>query len=55
MVAGAVALLGGRLLGLLAERGRVGRWLASLLFAALLWQLLNTWVGDMIFYRYHTR
>jgi hypothetical protein len=55
MVAAAVALLGGRTLGLLAARGRIGRWLAALLVAAMLWQLLNTWVGDMIFYRYHTR
>lgn len=55
MVAAAVSLLAGRTLGLLAKRGRIGRWLAALLVAALLWQLLNTWVGDMIFYRYHTR
>ncbi|HEY0068713.1 MAG TPA: hypothetical protein VGE04_01950, partial [Chloroflexia bacterium] len=55
LVAAAVALLAGRLLGLLAGRGRLGRWFAALLLAAILWQLLNTWVGDMIFYRYHTR
>jgi hypothetical protein len=55
MVAAAVALLAGRMLGLLAGRGRLGRWFVALLFAAILWQLLNTWVGDMIFYRYHTR
>jgi hypothetical protein len=55
LVAAAVALLAGRLLGLLAGRGRLGRWFVALLLAAILWQLLNTWVGDMIFYRYHTR
>jgi hypothetical protein len=55
LVAAAVALLAGRALGLLAQRGRLAGWLAALVVAALLWQLLNTWVGDMIFYRYHTR
>lgn len=55
LVAAGVALLVGRFLGLVGARGRLGRWLVALLIAAMLWQLLNTWVGDMIFYRYHTR
>ncbi|MEA2575709.1 MAG: hypothetical protein QOH93_3007 [Chloroflexia bacterium] len=54
LVAAAVALLAGRMLGLLGQRGRPARWLAVLLLAAMTWQLLHTWVGDMIFYRYHT-
>ncbi|MDQ3704289.1 MAG: hypothetical protein M3437_03525 [Chloroflexota bacterium] len=54
LVAAAVALLLGRLLGLLGQRGRLARWFVTLLLAAMTWHLLNTWVGDMIFYRYHT-
>ncbi len=54
LVAAAVALFSGRLLGLLGQRGRLARWFVTLLLAAMTWQLLNTWVGDMIFYRYHT-
>ncbi|HEX8599609.1 MAG TPA: hypothetical protein VF952_13975 [Chloroflexia bacterium] len=54
LVAAAVALLSGRMLGLLGHRGRPARWLVALLMAVMTWQLLNTWVGDLIFYRYHT-
>ncbi|HEX8231057.1 MAG TPA: hypothetical protein VF826_17350 [Chloroflexia bacterium] len=53
LVAAAVALLSGRLLGLLGQRGRLARWFVTLLLAAMTWQLLTTWVGDMIFFRYH--
>jgi hypothetical protein len=53
LVAAALALLSGRLLGLMGQRGRLARWFVTLLLAAMTWQLLNTWVGDMIFYRYH--
>jgi hypothetical protein len=53
LVAAAVALLSGRVLALLGQRGRLAGWLAALLFAVLSWQLLHTWVGDMIFNRYH--
>lgn len=55
LAAAAVALLAGRCLGLISARGRIGRWFAALLFAVMLWHLLHTWVGDMIFFRYHAR
>lgn len=55
LVAAALALLGGRFMGLVARRGRLGTWFACLLFAVMLWYLLTVWVGDFIFFRYHTR
>ena len=53
LAAAAVALLAGRFLALIFQRGRAERVLFTLSLSLLLIQLLNFWVGDLIFTRYH--
>ena len=53
LAAAPLALLAGRYLGQLAGRGRAGALLTALLISAALWHLLQIWVGDLIFTRYH--
>jgi hypothetical protein len=53
LAAAPVALLAGRYLGEVAGRSRTGVALTALLVTAALWHLLQIWVGDLIFTRYH--
>ncbi|MFL5733614.1 MAG: hypothetical protein ACJ78Q_10475 [Chloroflexia bacterium] len=51
--AAVLALLVGRFLGLLLGRGPAARWLVALSLLVMLAHLLDFWVGDLIFTRYH--
>ncbi len=48
-----VALLAGRYLGLLSQRGKVAQLLAAFSLLVMLFYVLTFWVGDLIFTRYH--
>jgi hypothetical protein len=53
LAAAPISLLAGRYLGEIAGRNRTGIALTALLVTAALWHLLQIWVGDLIFTRYH--
>jgi hypothetical protein len=53
LAAAPLALLSGRYLNKIAARGRVGTILTALVVTAALWHLMQIWVGELIFTRYH--
>ncbi len=55
LAAALLALVGGRFLERLGMKGRVAPLLVGLILSVMLLQLLNSWVGDQIFTRYHDK
>jgi hypothetical protein len=53
LLAAPLTLLAGRALAYLSARSRAGAVLAALVFTSALWHLLQVWVGELIFTRYH--
>ncbi|HKP52862.1 MAG TPA: hypothetical protein VJ183_09435 [Chloroflexia bacterium] len=53
LAAAVVALLAGRFLAALSSKGRTAQVLVGLVLSVMLLHLLTTWVGDLIFTRYH--
>ena len=54
LAAAPVALMAGVFASGLTRRGNTARALVALALAVVLWHLLQIWVGDLIFTRYHT-
>ncbi len=53
LAAAVIALLAGRFLAALSAKGRAAQVLVGLVLSIMLLYLLTTWVGDLIFTRYH--